>query len=182
MGGYPWIVSVCGHVERVCDVWMREPTNILMATSAIAKPGTLSRTFHNPAGEENTYAQFVIRTTNNFLSHLRTSFRINILWSNKYDNVKHQFMALKRESNLNGYHSPTVRRKYKSRYSLESRHWYISSDAIIFSYWYMKGYLFKGYILPKQSNFYRVTTVWLIINHPIWAWNCDFKPIGRYEN
>ena len=37
-------------------------------------------------------------------------------------NVKHQFMALKRVAKLNGYHSPTVGRKYKSRYSRESRH------------------------------------------------------------
>ena len=37
-------------------------------------------------------------------------------------NVKHQFMALKRVAKLNGCHSPTVGRKYKSRYSLESRH------------------------------------------------------------
>ena len=39
-----------------------------------------------------------------------------------YVNVKHQFMALKRGANLNGCHSLTVAQKYKSRYSLESRH------------------------------------------------------------
>ena len=40
----------------------------------------------------------------------------------KKSNVKHQFMALKRVAKLNGYHSPTVGRKYKSRHLLESRH------------------------------------------------------------
>ena len=49
-------------------------------------------------------------------------------------NVKHQFMALKRVANINGYHSPTVEKKYKSSYWLESRHLDISSDAVNFSY------------------------------------------------
>ena len=37
-------------------------------------------------------------------------------------NVNHRFMPIKRVANINGYHSPPVRRKYKSRYLLESRH------------------------------------------------------------
>ena len=37
-------------------------------------------------------------------------------------NVKHQFMALKWVDKLNGYHAPTVGRKYKSGYWLESGH------------------------------------------------------------
>ena len=53
------------------------------------------------------------------------------------DNVKYQFMALKRVAKINGYHSPTVGQKYKSMYWLESRHWDLSSDAINFSYWRM---------------------------------------------
>ena len=48
--------------------------------------------------------------------------------------VKHQFMALKRVAKLNGYHSPTVGRKYKSRCLLESRHCDLSSDANNVSY------------------------------------------------
>ena len=40
----------------------------------------------------------------------------------KKSNVKHQFMVLKRVAKLNGYQSPTVGQKYKSKYSLESRH------------------------------------------------------------
>ena len=77
-------------------------------------------------------------------------------------------MALKRVAKLNGYHLRTVGREYKSRYWLESRHWDLSSDAINFSYWHMK-FVFKGYILPKQSTFFRVTTLWLTIGHPVWA-------------
>ena len=42
--------------------------------------------------------------------------------------------------------------------------------------------IFLGCILPKQSTFFRVTTLWLIINNPVWAWNRDLKLIGRYEN
>ena len=39
--------------------------------------------------------------------------------------------GLKRVAKINGYHSPTaVRWKYKSRYSLVSRHWDLRSDAI----------------------------------------------------
>ena len=64
-------------------------------------------------------------------------------------NVKHGFMALKRVAELNGNHSPTVGRKYKSRYWIEIRHWDLSSDPINFSYWHMKGYFFKGYIYQK---------------------------------
>ena len=79
----------------------------------------------------------------------------------------------------NGYHSPTIGRKYKSRYWLESRHGDLSSDAINFSYGHMK--VFLGYILPKKSIFFRVTTLWITINHPVWAWNRNFIPIGRYK-
>ena len=34
-------------------------------------------------------------------------------------NAKHQFIEIKRVSNLNDYHSPTLGRKYKSMYSLK---------------------------------------------------------------
>ena len=33
-------------------------------------------------------------------------------------NVKHHFIDLKWVAKINGYHSPTFRQKYKSRYSL----------------------------------------------------------------
>ena len=69
------------------------------------------------------------------------------------NNVKHHFMALKRVAKLNGYHSPTVGRKYKSRYSLESIHWDLSSDAVSFSYWQMKGCFFKA-IFAQKSTFF----------------------------
>ena len=91
-------------------------------------------------------------------------------------------MALKRVAKLNGYHSPTVGIKYKSRHSLEIWHWYLSSDAINFSYWHLKDYFFKGYIWPKNLTFFQVTTLCFIINHPVWAWNRNFKLIGRYKN
>ena len=61
--------------------------------------------------------------------------------------VNHQFMALKWVGKLNGYHLPTLGRKYKSSYQQESIHWDLSSDGTKFSYWHMKGYFFKGYIL-----------------------------------
>ena len=57
-----------------------------------------------------------------------------------YSNEKYQFMALKRVAKLHGYHSLTVGWKYKSRYSLESIHWDLSSDAMIFSYLHVKGF------------------------------------------
>ena len=93
--------------------------------------------------------------------------RRNSLWFN----VKHHFMALKWVNKFNGYHSPTVRQKYNSSYSLESRHWDLSNDAINFSYWHM--IFFKAYILPRDRIF-RVATLWLILNHPVWDWNLTF--------
>ena len=35
-----------------------KPINVLMATGAIAKTGTLATTFHNPVGESNPYVWF----------------------------------------------------------------------------------------------------------------------------
>ena len=34
----------------------------------------------------------------------------------------------------------------------------------------------------QNNRIFFVTTLWLIINLRAWAWICDFKPIGRYEN
>ena len=87
----------------------------------------------------------------------------------------HQFMALKRVAKLKGYHSPTFRQKYKSRYSLESRHWDLSINTINFPYWQMKAFF-------KAEFYQKVTILWLTINHPVWDWNRDFKPIGKYKN
>ena len=47
-------------------------------------------------------------------------------------------MALKRVGEFYGCHSQTVGQKYKSRYSLESRHRDLSSDDINFSYCHPK--------------------------------------------
>ena len=73
-------------------------------------------------------------------------------------------MALKRVGEFYGCHSQTVGQKYKSRYSLESRHRDLSSDDINFSYCHPKKN--KAYILPKNQLFF-VTTLWPITNHTI---------------
>ena len=65
-------------------------------------------------------------------------------------------MVLKREANLNGCHSPTVGRKYKSSYPLGGGHKDISTNAINFYSLHIKGFL-KVYVLPKkgfQSSYY----------------------------
>ena len=59
----------------------------------------------------------------------------------------------RKQPKLNGYHSLTVGRKHKSRYSLGSRHWDIFSDAIKFSYWHMKGYFLKATFYQKIDFF-----------------------------
>ena len=41
--------------------------------------------------------------------------------------------------------------------------------------------IFKRLNVGKKIDFFRVTTLWLIIYHPVWDLNRDFKPIGRYE-
>ena len=69
-------------------------------------------------------------------------------------NLRSQFTALKRVANINGCHSPTFRRKYKSRYSLESRHWYLSSDAINFHYFHTKGYFLKATFDQNNQLFF----------------------------
>ena len=84
-------------------------------------------------------------------------------------------MDLKLVSMINGHNSPTVGKKYKSRYLLGSIHWDISIDGINFSSWHMKGY----FVL---APFCQKITLWLIINYLVWACSRNFKPIGRYEN
>ena len=69
-------------------------------------------------------------------------------------NVRHQFMALKQVDKLNNYHSTTAGQKYKSRYSLESRHWYLSSDAINFHYFHTKGYFLKATFDQNNQLFF----------------------------
>ena len=34
---------------------------------------------------------------------------------------------------------------------------------------------------PK-NDFFLVTTLWLTIDYPVWAWKRNFKPIGRYKD
>ena len=67
-----------------------------------------------------TQCQYLIITQRN--EFLKLLHKVEELFDVILGNVKHQFMALKRVAKLNGYHSPTVGRKYKSRYLLESRH------------------------------------------------------------
>ena len=89
-------------------------------------------------------------------------------------------MALKRVAKLNGYHSLTVGRKYKSRYWLESRHWDLSGDAINFSYWQMK--LFFWLYFTKNINFFSSHHFMAYYKSPcLGLKNRDIKPIGRYE-
>ena len=42
----------------------------------------------------------------------------------------------------------------------------------------MKGYFLKATFDGENQ----VNTLCLIINHPVWAWNRDFKLIGIYKN
>ena len=97
--------------------------------------------------------------------------RVSHCWAN-VRNVKHQFMSLKRLAKLNDYHSSTVGRKYKSRYWLESRHWYPSSDAINFSYSQMM-FLLKATFYQKID----ISFPWRLPGHNItichgrlWVW------------
>ena len=102
-----------------------------------------------------------------------SSRKQEVQWGGKTNNwgkVISHFMALKWISNLNGCHSPTVGQKYKSRYSLENKHWDISSDYIFFLINTQK-VLFKSNLqMTKNSTFFQVTTFWLIVNHPVWDW------------
>ena len=80
---------------------------------------------------------------------------ILVTCGNQYrtSNIRSQFIALKQVAKLDGCHSPTVGRKYKSRYLLESRHWDISSDAINFSYWRIRLFSFGLHFTQKTDFF-----------------------------
>ena len=79
-------------------------------------------------------------------------------------------MTLKRLAKLDGCHSQTVKREYKSRYLLESRHWDLSSDTISFFHWHVKGYFILRSILQNKTTSFRVNTLWPITNHTISHW------------
>ena len=67
--------------------------------------------------ESSRFGWFRLHT---IVSSVLISKRGQVSFLKKKSKVKLQFMALKRVANLNCCHSPTVGRKYKSRYLLES--------------------------------------------------------------